>query len=154
MFSSATAAVMPRFLFPDKPIIDDSEIVTAYTGLTVAGAAEGTSINIGQFGELYADLGVPGMLVALALWGFGLARFERMIVLRLGRGLDASAWMAVFLVTYGVGIYSLPKFIAGFLYIWLAGYLFIRFVYPAILRQISRQRMQIVRVGATHQRRV
>jgi hypothetical protein len=135
--ASLSAAVMPRFLFADKPPIDDSEIVRQYTGLVVAGVEEGTSINVGQFGELYGDLGVGGMLAGLLVLGYALGQFEAMFVRRLGAGLDASALTACFVTVFGTFMYSLPKLIAVLLYSWLAAYILLRFVYPHLTRWLA-----------------
>ena len=66
--------LMPRILFPDKPLAtSDSETTMRYTGLYLAGQAEGTSISIGYMGESYIDFGPYGMFVPIfllgALWG-------------------------------------------------------------------------------------
>jgi hypothetical protein len=147
LMASASAAVMPRFLFPDKAPIDDSQIVRQYTGLTVAGVEQGTSINVGQFGELYGDLGVIGMLGGLLVLGLALGHFERMFIRRLGDGLDATALVACFVTVYGTFIYSLPKLIAVLLYTWLAAYLLLRFAYPQLSEWFARPR-----ATATHLR--
>jgi hypothetical protein len=62
--------ITPRILFPDKPIVDSSSwIVRRYAGLNVAGANTGTSIGFAMMGEFYIDFGVPGMFVALFVYG-------------------------------------------------------------------------------------
>src|SRR5204863_1677188 len=52
--------LMPRFLFPNKPAIHDSERTRYYTGIKVAGPEEGTSIGIGYMAESYVDFGPVG----------------------------------------------------------------------------------------------
>lgn len=60
----------PRILFPDKPaLVSDSEVTNTYTGLLVAGVAEGTSISIGYVGESYVDFGPVWMFVPIFLVG-------------------------------------------------------------------------------------
>ena len=60
----------PRILFPSKPpLVSDSEITNRYTGLAVAGSAQGTSISLGYMGESYVDLGPVWMFVPLFLLG-------------------------------------------------------------------------------------
>lgn len=59
----------PRFLFPEKTAIDDSERTSYYTGVYVAGAEQGTSISIGYMGESYIDYGKVGMFVPVLLLG-------------------------------------------------------------------------------------
>jgi hypothetical protein len=65
----------PRFLFPDKPIIGSSSwIIRRYAGINVAGDELRTSVGLTYMGEFYIDYGVPGMFVALLVYGgiFGL----------------------------------------------------------------------------------
>ncbi len=60
---------MPRFLFPDKPVLDDSERTRTYTGMNVAGMEQGTSIGIGYIGESYVDFGPVKMFAPIFLLG-------------------------------------------------------------------------------------
>ncbi|MDB9347411.1 hypothetical protein [Nodularia spumigena] len=60
----------PRFLNPDKPVIEDSRRTNEFTGFKVAGAAQGTSISIGYVGESYIDFGIPLMFVPILLLGY------------------------------------------------------------------------------------
>jgi len=60
---------MPRFLFPDKKSIDESEMTNKYTGLGVAGSDRGTSISIGYMGECYIDFGAIFMFIPILLLG-------------------------------------------------------------------------------------
>jgi hypothetical protein len=61
---------MPRFLFPNKPVINDSDRTNQFTGIRVAGASQGTSISIGYVGESYIDFGVPGMFLPILFLGW------------------------------------------------------------------------------------
>jgi hypothetical protein len=74
--------VTPRLLFPNKPAIDDSERTSYYTGVTVAGAEQGTSIGIGYFGESYIDFGPVLMFVPILLLGVAYGLIYRFFVLR------------------------------------------------------------------------
>ncbi|MBE0545461.1 MAG: hypothetical protein IH623_29340 [Verrucomicrobia bacterium] len=70
--------LMPRMLFPDKPVLDDSARTSYYTGMMVAGAEQGTSISIGYMGESYIDFGRAGMFAPILLLGLfygGIYRF-------------------------------------------------------------------------------
>jgi hypothetical protein len=73
---AVTNTVMPRFLFPEKPVLpSDSFYTRRFTGIMVA--EEGTSISIGYMAEFYADWGTTGMFVSIFLYGclMGLAGF-------------------------------------------------------------------------------
>lgn len=69
--------VMPRILFPNKKVLDDSERARRFTGIRLAGAEEGTSIGIGYMAESYADFGRYGMFVPILLLGFLMGRIYR-----------------------------------------------------------------------------
>jgi hypothetical protein len=71
---------MPRLLFPNKRVIDDSERTSYYTGRPVAGADEGTSISLGYVAESYIDFGRVGMMALLLLWGVFLGLVYRLLV--------------------------------------------------------------------------
>jgi hypothetical protein len=79
--------LMPRLFYPEKPPLQpDSEKVRYYSGVWVAGAAEGTSIALGYTTEMYIDYGVPRMFLPILAYGLfmGLAFtfFRRMIFVR------------------------------------------------------------------------
>jgi hypothetical protein len=61
--------LMPRFLFPNKEAINDSDRTSYYTGIQVATAEQGTSIGIGYMGESYIDFGPIGMFAPILLLG-------------------------------------------------------------------------------------
>ena len=61
--------VTPRLLFPNKGTLDDSERASLYTGLTVAGSEQGTSIGIGYMAESYVDFGPVFMFGPIVLLG-------------------------------------------------------------------------------------
>ncbi len=64
--------LMPRFFFPNKPVIDDSKHTIELTGIFVATGEQGTSISLGSTAETYADFGPFWMFIPLFL--LGLAR--------------------------------------------------------------------------------
>ena len=59
---------MPRLLFVDKDVIDDTARTNLYTG-GLAGSSEGTSISLGYVAEAYIDFGTFGMFAALLAIG-------------------------------------------------------------------------------------
>lgn len=62
--------VTPRFLFPNKAALNESARTNQFTGLGVAGEAEGTAISIGYMGESYIDFGLFGMFVPIFMLGY------------------------------------------------------------------------------------
>ncbi|MBS0546308.1 MAG: hypothetical protein JSR24_01085 [Proteobacteria bacterium] len=75
----------PRFLFPDKGQLSDTEV---YARLALGNVSEemrgGTSISVGYMAENFADFGFPGMLVGIFVLGVivgGICRYFMMIQL-------------------------------------------------------------------------
>ena len=69
-----THVITPRFLFPDKKVLDDSARARRFTGIRLSGMEEGTSIGIGYMAESYADFGNLGMFFPIYLLGLFLGR--------------------------------------------------------------------------------
>ena len=72
-----THVLTPRFLFPDKKVLDDSARARRFTGMRLSGAEEGTSIGIGYMAESYADFGSWGMYFPVYLLGLFFGRIYR-----------------------------------------------------------------------------
>ena len=73
---AVTNTIMPRFIFPEKPVLpSDSFYTRRFTGIMVSD--EGTSISIGYMAEFYADWGLLGMYLSVLFYGcqMGLAAF-------------------------------------------------------------------------------
>jgi hypothetical protein len=90
--------ITPRLLFPNKPILDDSERTSLYTGIQVAGMEEGTSIGIGYMAESYIDFGPRGMFVPIFLLGVFYGLVYRFFVLKSRHKLLGSAVASSILV--------------------------------------------------------
>ena len=68
--NAVTNAVVPRAVFPNKPILpSESEKVRLYSGVNVAGRERGTSFAFGYVAESYVDFGKP--LMFLPIFAFG-----------------------------------------------------------------------------------
>lgn len=63
-------ATTPRFLNPDKPIIDNSAKATKYTGIRYLGTKQGVSFSLGYFAEFYIDFGPYFMMLGILALGF------------------------------------------------------------------------------------
>ncbi len=81
-FGAIKHVVMPRLLFPDKPILDDSEMTQKYLGIAVAGLDKGTSIGMGYMAESYIDFGPIGMFVPIFLLGLFYGSIYRFFIAR------------------------------------------------------------------------
>jgi hypothetical protein len=83
--------LMPRILFPNKKILDDSARTARYTGVAVAGRESGTSIGIGYMAESYVDFGPQGMMVPIFFLGLLVGRVYRYFTLQNGSRLWGTA---------------------------------------------------------------
>ena len=71
----------PRMFFPGKAAVDDSERASLYTGMTVAGLEQGTSIGIGYMAESYVDFGPVLMFLPILLLGVFYGLIYRVFVI-------------------------------------------------------------------------
>ncbi|MBC7624919.1 MAG: hypothetical protein H7232_16215 [Aeromicrobium sp.] len=95
---------MPRLLFADKTIIDDSERTAYYTRRRVGSAEDGTSVSLGYMAESYIDFGPWLMMPPIFALGWMLGRFYRwMVEYRRSRG------------AFGTGLAIATLFQAAFL---------------------------------------
>jgi hypothetical protein len=76
MWDAISRPFMPRILFSDKSIIDDTERTNFYTG-GVVGNYAGTSISLGWIAETYIDFGQYLMMGAILLIGYFYGRVYR-----------------------------------------------------------------------------
>ena len=70
----------PRFIFPDKKPIYDSELTSKYTGIQFAGAEQGTSFSLGTVAESYVDFGRVYMFIPILLFGFWIGWLYRFFI--------------------------------------------------------------------------
>jgi hypothetical protein len=125
---------MPRILFPNKTIVDDSQRTFDYTGIYIIGAGTATSVSIGYIGESYIDFGPTGMMGVLFLYGWLLGRIYRWLAIRdISRGLLGMSMATAVLISASFLESSITKvfggIIAGVLVVWLMN----RLVIPAYL---------------------
>jgi len=69
----------PRFLNPNKKILDPSLKTAKYTGREVATAEMGTSISLGFFADFYIEFGFAGMIIPLIFLFMALGLFCKRI---------------------------------------------------------------------------
>jgi hypothetical protein len=76
-----TAAIshylVPRFIDPNKPELDDSKHTNKYTGLGVSDRNRSTSFSLGSFADAYIDFGPTFMFAPIFLFGMLVGLFYR-----------------------------------------------------------------------------
>jgi hypothetical protein len=81
---AAAVAVVPRALWPDKPVVGGSgDIVSTYTGIRFA---EGTSIGVGHVLELYINFGTAGVVGGFLIIGLLVTFVDRTAASYLNEG--------------------------------------------------------------------
>ena len=79
----ALMALIPRALWPDKPISAGSgDLVNRYTDIKFA---EGTSVGVGQVLEFYANFGTTGVVIGFAIMGLVITVLDLQAADRLAR---------------------------------------------------------------------
>jgi hypothetical protein len=130
----------PRFLFPDKAALSDSEV---YTRLARGDSSEqvrlGTSISVGYMAENFVDLGFPGMLGGLfvigLIYGMVIRYFMSLKVPWILR--EGIVLGFVLSVAHNGVETSLPKIIGATVMFVLVYVLLARFVFPTALNWLK-----------------
>ena len=90
----ALLALIPRALWPDKPITAGSgNLVTEYTGIEYA---PGTSVGIGQVMEFYVNFGTLGVILGFLVMGVIVTLLDQLAAERLRAG-DLHGFVLFFL---------------------------------------------------------
>jgi hypothetical protein len=132
----------PRFLFPDKPPLLDSEVfIRLARGDPNEEVRAGTSISVGYMGENYADFGFPGMLAGIFVLGAALGlivryfmRLDLPLMLREGIIMGFAFSMA----RDGVEV-SLAKVLGGMFMFFVVFSLLAKFAFPLVIRWLDSQ---------------
>jgi hypothetical protein len=102
LWDSVSRPFMPRLLFPNKTVIDDTDRTNYYTGLDLAGADKGVSFSLGWIAEMYIDFGGLGLFPACFLAGVFFGRIYRSFMRsRATRGLLGMALATAVLTNAG-----------------------------------------------------
>ncbi len=126
--------LMPRFLFPDKAVLNDSQVTTAMTGRVIH---ENTSISIGYIAEAHYDFGIPAMFLPVMLIGVTLGLAARYFMTRNAPLLIRQAFAAggLFLFfQFGTNFNkALGSFLVGFIMLALV----LKFGYPIVAKWLA-----------------
>jgi len=121
----------PRIFFSGKASLDDSQSLMEYTGVTVSGADEGTSISLGYLGDNYVDFGFF-MFIPIALMGFFTGFVYRVFLTKALNTIWGYILAIPLFSSIGYFETSLVKKIASLLTYLIIVFIFMRSVVPAI----------------------
>lgn len=140
----------PRFLFPDKAVLDDTEIFLRYVRDEIGDDSRpGTSISIGFLAENFIDFGFPGMLVPMAVMALLLGRILRYLMTRAVPWVVSEGFIMAMFLTLGAGMeLSLAKFLGGTLLTFAVLAICLKFAYPPVQRWIERSAASRIRSPA------
>lgn len=85
-----SAAILPRFLNPDKKKAGGQDNFRMFTGLRIG---ENTSMGISIVGEAYGNYKETGGIIFMGIWGFFLALFWRFLMKKVSQNLLLLAFL-------------------------------------------------------------
>jgi hypothetical protein len=131
----------PRFLFPDKAALDDTEVFLKYVRDDVGEEGRsGTSISIGYLAENFIDFGFPGMLVPIAVMGLVLGCTLRYFMTRSVASIVREGFVTALVLTLSAGMeVSLAKFLGSTILSFAVLALCLKFFYSPAHRWISKE---------------
>ncbi len=71
--------LVPRFINPNKEVLDDSKHTNKYTGLGLSGRSRATSFSLGSFADAYIDFGPIFMFIPIFLFGMLVGLFFKIL---------------------------------------------------------------------------
>jgi hypothetical protein len=131
LLGAVEEVLMPRVLFPDKPILNDTKITMELTGLQFN---KSTSVSIGYVAEATADFGFYGMLLELFAIGWVLGFFAMRLTKADIRPLEQQAFITAALAYKFFYQLNIDKSIATFSLQAIALVLFLKYCYGGFER--------------------
>ena len=134
----------PRFLNPDKPILDNSLKASKYTGIRYAGSKQGVSFSLGYFAEFYIDFGIYGMMIGLLVLGLFYGKIYYYLMRNSSRNLILNySIVGAFFLEFNAlemdGTYLLGRLLSSI----LTFFILIKFLFPWVMRFISLSNEEI-----------
>jgi hypothetical protein len=129
---------MPRILFPNKAVIDESELTNRYSSVAYAGREQGTQVSMGYIADSYIDFGEFGMMVIILLFGYFIGTTFRWLANHVvGSGLlGAALASATFIQLTSIGNSS-AKLVGGIVVSLVVAGIILYLVAPRYLRWLD-----------------
>jgi hypothetical protein len=144
--AATVAPFTPRLLFPNKPIIDDTQLTEKYTGLHEAAWAGSASISMGYIAESYIDFGPVMMFAAIAALGLYMGGLYRWLLGQKGPKVALGAALAPMALMPAHALESSSLKVIPPLVLSLIGCRFILSVLsPQLLKLQNSQRTSVTR---------
>lgn len=130
--------LMPRLIFPNKPVIDDTKLTSEHTGINPASWRNGVSVSMGYMAEAFIDFGPIFMFFAIAGLGALIGSIYRWLINQQGRrlviglGLAPMAVMPAHLLEVSI-LKLLPTLILSVLACWVT----LNFLGPRLLTAVG-----------------
>ena len=128
IFSDAIVfGFQPRFLFKDKGVLDDSKYTIEYTGASISGSEQATSISLGYTADGYIDFGKNLFYVTPLLYGMIIGFIYKKLIQKSNNqiwGLAITIPVYFMINNFGNIFY---KVIPPILYFGIVAYLFLNY---------------------------
>jgi hypothetical protein len=131
----------PRFLFPEKAALDDTEIYMRYVHDEVTEESRaGTSISIGFMAENFIDFGFPAMLVPIFVMGVMLGGALRYFMTRRVAWVVREGFVTALVLTLVTGMeLSLAKFLGSIIVVSVVLGFCLKIAYPPVERWLAHR---------------
>ena len=137
LYTSFLHVITPRFLFPNKKIIYDSEKTNYYTGRNYATHLKGTSVGLGYMAEFYIDFGYL-MIVPIFLLGYFYGYIYKIFVNNIKISIVAYAMIIPMLMKVALFETTHDKLIGGLLSSFIVLFLIYKFFLNRFLKLIRK----------------
>ena len=135
-------ATKPRFLFPGKPALSDTEVfIRLARGNASEAFRSGTSISVGFIAENFVDMGFPTMLAGVFAIGAMIAGVLRYFMTRPLPWMvrEGTALAIIYTIGHdGVEI-SLPKILGATMMCFIVWAIMARWGFPIVFKWLGRQ---------------
>jgi hypothetical protein len=126
--NALTFYLKPRLFFPDKPVIDDSEHTSKYTGIYLASASQGASHSIGFMTDSYIDFGPVFMFVPIFFLGIALGWLFKFFLLNTKNAIWGLIFTGPFYLLTSFYSFNLIKVVGNLFIFVVVAFLVRRFV--------------------------